>query len=349
MGRVKDAAFAWPPATSGQPIDLCSDPCFPETSTMYTPEQVHFQQMLNTSPCYPNQPNMLASVGYNGCPQPVNSASLIQTQQQNAAMRMMGQPMSQAGYYPLVPLGGGGFIFNYPPVYSQQPLPPFTTQTIPTMATTPPSNGSPMFPSSPILSPTGSSCPTSPQDSFSTFSPTSVDLTTTSRKEKLEKYRQKRVKRNFNRQADPARRERAQSRPRDEHGHFASSKKVDPDKARMLMELGDVKNMLQAIAKESKELKDKLTAVEHELHEHQKLNTQLLHENRVLWGSVPTDEVFNTVRPGAPFADAFKEKIDFSSIELNLTQSHLLDGIRENEEFEKRWMVNTDFTSGSFS
>jgi len=247
--------------------------------------------------------------------------------------------------YPLVPLGGGGFIFNYPPLYTTAPLVPFSqpAMAVPQSIVSPPS--SPVsVPSSPISSPIA---PSASPVSFMT----QLDANTV-RKEKLEKYRQKRTKRNYNRPADQARRERAQARVRDELGHFvASPKTLDSEKEKMLEEMDDVKNQLEAWRKESQMLKDRLSAVEQKLAEQQQLNSKLLHENRLLWSSVPRSDVFNTLNPEASYADAFKEKVDFANIELNWTDSPLLNELigSSDEKCERFGPVDPYYVAGSLS
>jgi len=169
----------------------------------------------------------------------------------------------------------------------------------------------------------------------------------TSRKEKLEKYRQKRVKRNFNRPADQARKERAQARVRDEFGHFlASPKPNDLEKEKILEQMDDVKSELEAWRRESQLLKDKLSEVERKLEEQQKLNAQLQYENRMLWSSVPRSDIFNTLNPEASYVEAFKEKVDFANIELNWTDSPFIAGLprsAEDEAYcERSWAYPTD-------
>jgi hypothetical protein len=86
---------------------------------------------------------------------------------------------------PLTPLSGGGFIYNYPP--ASNPVPSF----IPLQPYS--------FPVNDHLTPF-----------LSTM--TKVQPNIADRQVKLEKYRQKRLKRNFIRDADPVRSERAQVR-----------------------------------------------------------------------------------------------------------------------------------------
>ena len=220
--------------------------------------------------------------------------------------------------YPLTPLGSGGFIFNYPPLYSFTPISPFSQQVMVSGDSSPMSPPtSPSYPTSPTY-PNNTTCSTSASTSGGV-----VDLV--KRQEKLEKYRQKRVKRNWNRPVDQARRERAQHRVRDEHGHFVSSKN---NNRHIQEEMNDVRHQLQEYRMESLQLKNKLSEVEQQLEEQQKLNSALsafLHENRVLYPTVPISDLFNTLNPNASYADAFKEKIDFSCIDLHWTESPFLE------------------------
>jgi hypothetical protein len=149
--------------------------------------------------------------------------------------------------------------------------------------------------------------------------------------------------------------QRAQARPRDEFGHFLSGpKKSDPEKERMRSEMDgklrtlvycnnsilEVRNKLEAWMKESLALKSKLFEVENRLEEQEKINTQLLHENRILWSTIPQSDIFNTIRPGTPYVDAFKEKIDFANIELNSTDSPFLESLKLDEDPETRWPID---------
>jgi len=214
----------------------------------------------------------------------------------------------------------------------------------------------PAGPSSPTIS-SPLSLPSSPEVNGNL-------LLATNRSEKLEKYRQKRMKRNWNRGSDPIRRERAQSRLRDTTGQFIA------ESLPVLVELDNVKNRLAQSETESQHLHNQLSAVMQELgflrkkaedalaskesmqkqlEEQTKINDQLINENQILWSTVPANEVFSTIRPGNPLADPFKENIKFSDVELNCTGSPFLQAARiEDEEFELRW-EGLNFTAGSFS
>jgi len=249
--------------------------------------------------------------------------------------------LKSRGVFEWKPNWGGGFIFNYPPLYSTTPVLPFS-QPIQQNLVSPPT--SPVsVPSSPVSSPTASSP--------SAISPLQADGNV-ARKERLEKYRQKKMKRNYNRPADQARRERAQARVRDELGHFVASPKTpDPEKEKMLEEMGDVKNQLEAWRRESQELKNRLLAMEQRLAEQEQLNNKLLHENRLLWSTVPTSDVFNTLNPEASYADAFREKVDFANVELNWTDSPLLNELigSSDEKCERIFPLDPYQIAGSMS
>jgi len=217
--------------------------------------------------------------------------------------------------YSLAPLSGGGYVYNYPLLPHTQPA--LATQ------------GQP--PVSPSFVPIEAAPPVGiPPPGFAPFT----------REEKLERYRQKRLKRNFNRPVDTARSERALARARDPSGQFAFEK---PSQKKMKECLDLMKNKLAVTQRESEDLQSKLRSVEKELamlrqkaedadmtkarmlvelEQQQTINNQL---TQLLWSSVPSAEVFSTIRPGAPFAEAFKETVDLSMIELNETDSPFLE------------------------
>jgi flagellar biosynthesis GTPase FlhF len=264
------------------------------------------------------------------------SPELPSTPQQNQNMKQE-QVITQQ-QHPLTilsPLSVGGFLYT-PPPYPSLPLPP--------NAQFP----SPAFLNAPLLTPNTKSA--------------YVSSDIAARQEKLEKYREKRAKRNYNRPVDQGKRERACARSRDQNGQFTSENKREQEKMRQALEA------LEASNKESELLKSKLSSVERELEQlrrraeeerlakqhmlrqleaQQKMNQDLLHENTLLWSTVPVDQVFNTINPTNPpvFLDAFKQKIDFSSIELNYTDSPHLEAARtEDMDFEQRWDDMTFFT-----
>jgi len=237
----------------------------------------------------------------------------------------------------LSPLSVGGFLYTPPPYHTLQ---------LPLNAQFP----SPAFLNAPLLTPNTKSA--------------YVSTEIAARQEKLEKYREKRAKRNFNRPVDQGKRERACARSRDQNGQFTSETKREQEKMRQALE---------ASHHESELLKSKLSSIEHELEQlrrraeeeqlaqqtmmkqleaQQRMNQALLRENTLLWSTVPTDEVFNTINQTNPpvFLDAFKQKIDFSTIELNWTDSPHLEAARtEDMDFEQRWDEMNDFLSGAQS
>jgi len=238
----------------------------------------------------------------------------------------------------LTPLSCGGFI--YQPTYLSPQSPPQPPMFIP--------------PLSPSISP------------FTANSPQFVSTEIATRQEKLEKYREKRTKRNYNRPVDQGKRDRACARSRDANGHFATESKREQERMRQALE---------ASQQESLMLKSKLSNVEQELLElrqkaeeatackqyiqslldlQQHVNQDLLRENTLLWSTVPVDEVFSTINQTNPpvYLDAFKQKVDLSNIELNWTDSPHLEAARlEDTEFEHRWDdMNCDsFFAGALS
>lgn len=191
----------------------------------------------------------------------------------------------------LAPLSCGGYIYSMP-VPAPQPPPVF----IPMQQTT-------------------------------HFVPSYVSDEIVSRQEKLEKYRQKRGKRNYNRPVDQARRERACARTRDGKGQFATEIKTRSEQDEKIM----------ALERELDEVKRSKEMMREELEQQQLLNQALMTENTVLWSSVPSDQVFSTIRP-QKWSDAFRDKVDFSHIELNWTDSPHLEAARmEEAEVEQRW------------
>eukprot|EP01119_Soliformovum_irregulare_P005756 TRINITY_DN1750_c0_g1_i1.p1 TRINITY_DN1750_c0_g1~~TRINITY_DN1750_c0_g1_i1.p1 ORF type:complete len:256 (-),score=50.73 TRINITY_DN1750_c0_g1_i1:484-1251(-) len=238
-------------------------------------------------------------------------------------------PNSNQGSFHLAPLSSGGFIYS--PYWPSVQYPPYPTPAF-----------TPVSPSSPLSPP-----PSTPS------TPTYVSQGIADRQDKLEKYRDKRSKRNFNRAVDATRRDRACARTRDEKGQF-SAEKPRSNK----LSVNERETMLQALElsqMQSNQLKDQLSAVHRELlemraklEEQQQLNQQLANENKILFST--TNETFNTVRPSkynSTFVDAFKEKVDLSLIELNWTDSPHLEAARvEDSDFEQRWEEMT-FIAGA--
>jgi len=220
----------------------------------------------------------------------------------------------------LSPLSVGGFLYTQP-AYLQ---PTQTTPSLPSYMLNPPS-------------------PTTPKPY--------VSSEIAMRQEKLEKYREKRAKRNFHRPVDQGKSERACARTRDPYGQFASESKREQEKMRQALEASQRESMLlksrmMAIEKELAEVRRRAEeeqatkqALQKQLEAQTHMNQALLCENSLLWSSVPADEVFNTSNPNNPpvFLDAFKQKIDLSTIELNWTDSRHLEAARlEDMDFEQR-------------
>jgi len=226
----------------------------------------------------------------------------------------------------LSPLSCGGFIYqNYLPSSPQSPPQP-----------------PPVF--VPLQVPSTSH--------FQTNAPQFVSTEIAGRQEKLEKYREKRARRNYNRPVDQGKRDRACGRTRDPHGHFASESKREQEIMRQALEASQLESMM---------LKSKLTNIEQELialrqkaeeasalkqhiqkqlEAQQQMNQALLRENTLLWSTVPSGEVFNTANQSNPpgFLDAFKQKVDLSAIELNWTDSPHLEAARvEVTDLDQRW------------
>jgi len=180
----------------------------------------------------------------------------------------------------------------------------------------------------------------------------------------LEKYREKRCRRNYNRPVDQGKRERACARTRDPHGHFASESKKEQEKMRAALEasqresimlknqLSNIKNEMALLRQKAEEASASNQFIQKELEVQQQMNQVLMTENSLLWSTVPTDEVFSTINQNNPplFLDAFKQKIDFSTIELTWTDSPHLEAARiEDSDFESRWVDDMDFFAGARS
>lgn len=166
----------------------------------------------------------------------------------------------------------------------------------------------------------------------------------------MEKYRQKRTKRNFTRSVDMGRRERAQSRTRDINGQFLIERK---DTAREQMQsqleasrreslelqakLSFIFSELQALRRKAEEASMQREIMKEELETQKRMNEVLMEENSLLWTTVPLNEVFSTIR-GHSYVEAFKELVDLTQIKLNETDSRFLEAARkEQSEVEQRW------------
>jgi len=244
----------------------------------------------------------------------------------------------------LYPLSGAGFLYNFAPT---------------SIGSVPPTHFIPMPTSSMVIYPHETDPYKTPLDI-----PASASIA--SRKEKLEKYRQKRSKRNFNKPADEAKRERALSRPRDEFGHFNPGLLSRAEQAKLLTEMEQMKKQLYLSQSHSFMLLEKMRSMEQQvtkfkqiaenvsasqadvrkaLERQQLINQTLLKENRMLWQTVPINETFNTIRPDFPYAEPFKEKIDLSEVELNWTDSPILEAVSKDLESEEKWqemLLSTD-------
>eukprot|EP01114_Cavostelium_apophysatum_P020172 TRINITY_DN668_c0_g1_i1.p1 TRINITY_DN668_c0_g1~~TRINITY_DN668_c0_g1_i1.p1 ORF type:complete len:445 (+),score=97.26 TRINITY_DN668_c0_g1_i1:263-1597(+) len=228
-------------------------------------------------------------------------------------------------HYTLSPLAPGGFLYGPTPGYPNSNI-PFRHQFVPAQM----------------------------QSFTTTVSP--VGPAIACRQEKLDKYRQKRGKRNYTRAADPLKRERAQSRSRDEQGHFVVEKDTQ-----IMSDLYDVKSQLVQSQEESKLLLSRLQRMEQEmallkqkaeqatvsqevmmkeLAAQKNMNRVLIQENGILWTSVPSDQTFSTIRQNSPYVRPFEEKIDISTAvqDLTFTDSAYLEAARtQGEDVQKRW------------
>jgi hypothetical protein len=226
----------------------------------------------------------------------------------------------------LSPLSVGGFLYTQPPYLQPTQAPPLSPFIL---SQTPQTNSKPY-----------------------------VSSEIAARQEKLEKYREKRAKRNYNRPVDQGKSDRACARTRDTHGQFASESKREQEKMRQALEASQWESMLlkskmKAIEQELAEVRRRAEeeqatkqALQKQLEAQTHMNQELLRENSLLWSTVPSDEVFNTTNQNNPpvFLDAFKQKIDFSTIELNWTDSRHLEAARlEDMDFEQRWDEMTFF------
>jgi hypothetical protein len=275
------------------------------------------------------------------------------------------------GCYQISPFGVVLQPISERPHPSQNP--PMTTNKAgiehPSISLTPLSNGfiyQPTYlPQSPPQPPPIVVPSNTPSPQFSTNAPQFVSQEIAARQEKLEKYREKRARRNFNRQVDQGKRERACARTRDLHGHFAIES-ARQEKMRQALEaskresmmlkskLSNIEQEMAALRQKAEEASASKQHIQQQLEAQQEINQVLLLQNSLLWSTVPSDEVFNTISTTNPpgFLDAFKQKIDFSTIELNWTDSPHLEAARvEDTEFEHRWdEMNSDcFFAGARS
>jgi len=125
-----------------------------------------------------------------------------------------------------------------------------------------------------------------------------------SRKEKLDKYRQKRAKRNYNRPVDPQKSIKAMNRQRSPStGQFVAEKILD-EKVDIVNDLMEKVNIMEQELKTLREsenrMKEKLIILQD--------------ENELLWKTVPQKEVFHSANSQFVPKAAFQTKIDFKKI-----------------------------------
>jgi hypothetical protein len=119
-------------------------------------------------------------------------------------------------------------------------------------------------------------------------------------------------------------------------------------------QLSTIENELALLRKKAEEASASNKVMQKELEAQQQMNQVLLAQNSLLWSTVPCDEVFSTINQSNPpgYLDAFKQKIDFSTIaeQLTWTDSPLLEAARlEDTDFEARWVDDMDFFAGARS
>jgi len=122
-----------------------------------------------------------------------------------------------------------------------------------------------------------------------------------SRKEKLEKYRQKRAKRNYNRPTDPQKSIRAQNRQRSPStGQFVAEKILE-EKVDIVNDLMEKVNIMEQELKTLRESENKM----------KERLIILQDENDLLWKKVPQKEVFHSANSNFVPKAPFETKIDF--------------------------------------
>eukprot|EP01116_Phalansterium_solitarium_P023192 TRINITY_DN7997_c0_g1_i2.p1 TRINITY_DN7997_c0_g1~~TRINITY_DN7997_c0_g1_i2.p1 ORF type:complete len:444 (+),score=84.45 TRINITY_DN7997_c0_g1_i2:217-1548(+) len=212
-----------------------------------------------------------------------------------AAQKSQAAPHAAAPLYSLTPLSSGGFIYNYPGIPS--PFPSAQTTQLPdnifAFAPVFPDGEGPRFiiptrfnlpyvdkydvnsssssevstpMSTPLSTPRSMSPPATPPTPFLDPDPQVTFQSIAARKQKLERYRQKRVKRNYNREVDQTRSQRAATKPRDENGHFVNDGgATKAEREAMIYNLNEMKQQLLACQEEKKTLSDRTNRLEHEL------------------------------------------------------------------------------------
>eukprot|EP01102_Stenamoeba_stenopodia_P008060 TRINITY_DN2286_c0_g1_i1.p1 TRINITY_DN2286_c0_g1~~TRINITY_DN2286_c0_g1_i1.p1 ORF type:complete len:331 (-),score=62.02 TRINITY_DN2286_c0_g1_i1:611-1603(-) len=169
-------------------------------------------------------------------------------------------------------------------------------------------------------------------------SPLLTEIMSTSKEEKISKYRQKRLKRNFNRPVDHQRSQMAEKRPRDEKGKFQEAaspssmgKRVEQS---LRAQVDELKERLALSESESRALKEKLAYMEQELRLLKLTTLQCTEQEnkpsspdrQKLSGSPPSSYGFSSTN-----VQCYTEKIDFSKIELRKTDSPHLEAVRKIE------------------
>lgn len=168
-------------------------------------------------------------------------------------------------------------------------------------------------------------------------SPLLTDILSNAKEEKISKYRQKRLKRNFNRPVDTQRSQIAEKRPRDEKGKFQEAaspssmgKRVEQS---LRAQVDELRERLALSESESRALKEKLAYMEQELRllklttlQCSDLEYKPSSPERKLSGSPPSSYGFSSTN-----VQCYTEKIDFSKIELRKTDSPHLEAVRKIE------------------
>eukprot|EP01118_Nematostelium_gracile_P010308 TRINITY_DN3533_c0_g1_i1.p1 TRINITY_DN3533_c0_g1~~TRINITY_DN3533_c0_g1_i1.p1 ORF type:complete len:300 (-),score=84.38 TRINITY_DN3533_c0_g1_i1:306-1205(-) len=288
---------------------------------MQTPFYPDFPNQNFESTLSPPQDPLTSMASYGTCSQsPIDLTELPQAIPPTPSQPIM--RLTEHQFYQLSPLSSGGFLYQ---TYFPNP-------------------NSPAQP--PIFVPPQPDAP-----HFSSNSPQFISTEIAARQQKLERYREKRTRRNFNRQVDPAKSERACARSRDINGHFVVENKPTQDmlaaleasqnESRMLQsKLSNIEQELALLRQKAEEASYSKLYMLQQLEAQQKMNQQLIQENSFLWATVPVDEIFNTTNQNNPpvFVDAFKQKIDFANMKLNYTDSPHLEAARaEDLDFEARW------------
>eukprot|EP01087_Luapelamoeba_hula_P020906 TRINITY_DN720_c5_g1_i1.p1 TRINITY_DN720_c5_g1~~TRINITY_DN720_c5_g1_i1.p1 ORF type:complete len:454 (+),score=80.11 TRINITY_DN720_c5_g1_i1:357-1718(+) len=201
------------------------------------------------------------------------------------------------------------------------PAPHPQTQTIPKSHTY--ATPSPIAPRPPQTPPVSSTLPSSPVTTFTTSMHTPSSTTGTDREYKIDKYRDKRSKRNWSRNPDPKLSRMAQERLRDQSGKFVS--------------VGD--RAVQELQQELYEMKQHLLRTEQQLDELREMNLRQhddmyfrsvnninvhavqpfqVHQQTLAQSGV----IYSPFRGGNTAVEAFKEKIDLRDKRDSLKKTH---------------------------